>query len=59
VVEVVVVGAGPERENVLEGPGEVISGVGINGLEETENDPDVDSDNVQFLEERDVEEGST
>jgi len=47
VVEVMVLGARPKWNDVLERPGEVVSGMGINGLEKTEGDPDVDGDYVQ------------
>lgn len=66
-VEVVVVGARPEGEDVLERPGEVwskirtkkekkrernitITAVGIHGLMQPQDDPDVDGDDVEVLE---------
>ncbi len=58
VVEVVVVSAGPEGEPVLEGPGEVVAGVGVDGLEEAEGDPDVDGEDVEVLGDVAVEEGT-
>ena len=48
VVEVVVVGAGPEGEDVLERPGEVVARVGVDGLEEAEGDPDVHGRDVEI-----------
>lgn len=41
----------PERDYVLERPGEVISRVSIDGLEETKGDPNVNRDDVQVLSE--------
>lgn len=41
VVVVVVLSAGPDREPVVERPGEVVAGVSVDGLEETEADPGV------------------
>jgi hypothetical protein len=58
VVEVVMIGAGPEGEDVLERPWEVVAGVGIDGLEETEGDPDVHGHHVEVLHEVAPEEGS-
>jgi len=42
---------GPERDYVLERPGEVVSGVRIDGLEETKGDPNVNRDGVHVLSE--------
>lgn len=47
VVDIVMLGAGPDGEEVVEGPWEVVSGVRIDGLEETEDDPEVHGDDVQ------------
>lgn len=47
-----VIGTGPEREDMLEGPWEVVARVGIDGLEETEDDPDVLWDGRYGTEER-------
>ncbi len=38
--------------------GRTVAGVGVNGLEETEGDPDVDSDDVEVVTERAVEDGA-
>jgi hypothetical protein len=56
VVEVVVVRAGPEGQEVAKRPGEVVARVGVDGLEETEGDPDVDGEDVQVVAEEAVEE---
>jgi hypothetical protein len=37
-----VVRAGPEGQEVAKRPGEVVARVGVDGLEETEGDPDVE-----------------
>lgn len=54
VVEVVVVSTSPEGEDVLEGPGEIVSAVSIDGLEETKNDPDVHGEDVEVSSAEDV-----
>ena len=46
-MEVVVIGTGPEGEDVLERPREIVSAVSVNGLEETEDDPGVHSEVVK------------
>lgn len=55
VVEVVVISTGPEGEDVLERPGEIVSAVSVNGLEETEDDPDVHSKDVKVAGAKDIE----
>lgn len=49
VVDVVVVSTGPEREEVVERPGELVAGVRVDGLEDTKNDPDVHGQDVKVL----------
>jgi hypothetical protein len=49
VVDVVVVGAGPDGEEVVERPGELVAGVRVNGLEHTQRDPDVHGEDVEVL----------
>lgn len=44
-----VVGPGPERKEVVQTPRELVAGVGIDGLKQTENDPHIHGDNVQLL----------
>jgi len=58
VVEIVVLSARPERNNVVQRPGEVVATVCIDGLEETENDPCVHRDDVKVGGEVAVDEGS-
>lgn len=48
VVNIVVVGASPERQEVTQAPGEVVAAVGIDSLEEAEGDPDVHGDHVEI-----------
>lgn len=55
-MEVVVVGTSPEGEEVAKGPREVVSRVRVNGLEETEGDPNVDCQDVEVIAEEAVEE---
>jgi hypothetical protein len=57
-MKVVVVGAGPEGYPVPQAPREVVSRVSIDGLEQPENDPDVDGDDVEVGSEEAVEERS-
>ena len=59
VMKVVVVGAGPEGYPVPQAPREIVSGVSVDGLEQPENDPDVDGDDVEVGSEETVEERST
>lgn len=47
VVGVVVVGAGPDGQEVVEGPGELVAGVRVDGLEDAQRDPDVHGQDVQ------------
>lgn len=49
VVDVVVIGAGPERQDMVQAPWELISRVGIDGLEESENNPGVHGQDVEVL----------
>lgn len=48
--------ASPEGQEVAERPGEVVARVRIDGLEETEGDPDVDGEDVEVVAEEAVEE---
>lgn len=47
VVDIVVLGAGPEGQEVVQRPGELVAGVCIDGLEETADDPEVHGEDVQ------------
>ena len=42
-----VISTGPEGEDVLERPRKIVSAVSVDGLEETENDPDVHGEDVE------------
>lgn len=53
VVQVVVVGASPEGQDMPQAPGEVVAAVSINGLEEAEDDPQVHGHQVQLARDRD------
>jgi len=55
VMEIVVISTGPEGKDVLERPREIVSAVSIDGLEETEDDPDVHGEDVEVASAKDVE----
>ena len=57
VVHIVMVGTGPNGEEVAQTPGEVISAVGIDGLEQAESDPDVHGEQVQVTGEHEEHHG--
>lgn len=48
VVHVVMVSAGPEGQEVVQAPGEVVATVGIDGLEEAQDNPEVHGDEVKL-----------
>lgn len=48
VVEVVMVSTRPEWKDVLEGPREVITRVGVDGLEQAKGNPDIHGRDVEF-----------
>jgi hypothetical protein len=48
-VNIVVLSAGPERNDMVQTPGKLVPAVRINGLEQTENDPQIHGQNVQIL----------
>ena len=50
-----VISTGPEWKDVLERPGEVVSAVSIDSLEEAKNDPDVHGEDVEIASAKDVE----
>lgn len=52
VVQVVVVSTSPERKEVVKAPWELVATVGINGLEETQHDPNVHCQDMQVTGER-------
>lgn len=47
-MKIVVIGTGPEGKDVAKGPGKVVTAVGIDGLEETENNPEVHGGKVKL-----------
>jgi hypothetical protein len=57
VVDIVVLSAGPEGEEVVQAPRELVTGVGIDGLEQAEDDPDVDGEDVKILGDGDPQNG--
>lgn len=59
VMEVVVISPRPEGQEVVQTPGEFIATVGINGLEQAEDDPDVHGQDVQVASERTPDDGAT
>jgi hypothetical protein len=48
VVSIVVIGTGPEGKEVVQTPWEVVTTVGINGLEKTEDNPEIHCQNVEL-----------
>lgn len=46
-VEIMVISPGPEREEVVETPGKLITTVRIDGLEQAQHNPDVHGEDVQ------------
>lgn len=59
VVEIMVICATPERDDVLQRPGEIVPAVRVDRLEETQGDPDVDAEDVQVGPEEAVEQRSS
>ena len=47
VVQIVVVGTSPDGDELAQAPGEIVPAVGIDGLEQTEHDPDVHGQKVE------------
>ena len=58
-VKIVVVGTGPERQEVVKTPGEFVTTVGINGLEQTQDNPNVHGEDVKVSGESAPEDGAT
>lgn len=58
VVKVVVLGAGPEGEEVAQAPGEVVAAVGVDGLEESQDDPDVHGEEVELASDLEEDDGA-
>ena len=56
-VRVVKVGAAPERQDVVQAPGEIVAGVGVDGLEQAQRDPGVHGQDVQVAGNRAVQDG--
>lgn len=47
-VNIVVVGTSPERKEVVKAPWKLVAAVGVDGLEQAENDPQIHGQNVQI-----------
>lgn len=47
-MDVMVFGAGPEREEVVQAPGELIAAMGVDGLEQPTDNPDVHGQDVEI-----------
>jgi hypothetical protein len=58
VVHIVVLGASPERKEVVQAPRELVAAVRINGLEYTDGDPGVHGENVEVLGDGTPEDGA-
>ncbi len=58
-VKIVVVGASPEGEDFSQAPGEVVSAVRINGLEEAEQNPQVHGHEVKISHDGNPNDGNT
>lgn len=54
-----VVGTSPEGQDVAQAEGEIVAGVGIDGLEETEDDPDIHGGEMEVLGEGNPEDGGS
>lgn len=59
VVDVVVISTGPEGQEVVERPRELVAGVSVDGLEETENDPNVHGHDVEVAGDGDPDDRDT
>lgn len=49
-------GTTPEREDVVQAPGEVVAGVSVDGLMKTQGNPDIDGEDVQVVREVAIQE---
>lgn len=47
-MDIVVLGASPERQEMVQAPREVIAAVCVDGLEEAKNDPDIHGEDVEI-----------
>jgi len=54
-MEIMVIGARPEREDVLKRPREIVSAVSVDSLEKSEDDPNVHGEDVEVAGANDVE----
>jgi hypothetical protein len=58
-VKVVVVSTSPKGEDMAQAPGEVVAAVGIDGLEETENNPRKHCQEVKFADDGNPDDGNS
>lgn len=59
VVDVVMISTSPEGKEVVQAPGELVARVGVDGLEETKDDPNVHGKDVEVLGNGAPEDGDT
>lgn len=59
VVHVVVLRAGPKRQEVAQAPGEIVARMRVDSLEQTENDPHVHGEQVEITSDRNPQDGTT
>lgn len=57
-VKIVVLGTGPDREEVTQRPGEIVTAVGVDGLEESKDDPDIHGEEVELASNEQEKNGS-
>lgn len=58
-MHIMVIGTSPERQEVVQTPGELITRMGIDGLEEATDNPDVHGNDMQVLRQRAEDDGKS
>lgn len=58
VVEIMVIRTGPERQEVVETPGEFVATVRVDGLEQAQDNPNVHGENVQVTSDSTPDDGA-
>ena len=58
VVEIMVIRTGPERQEVVETPGELVATVRVDGLEQAQDNPNVHGENVQITSDSTPDDGA-
>lgn len=56
-MDIVVFSTGPERKEVVQRPGELITGMGVDGLEKASNDPEIHGEDVEVSSQETPEDG--